>query len=366
MIVGVPKEIKTDEYRVGIVPAGVEFLVLHGHEVLIETDAGVGSGIDNEQYTAAGAQLVDGPEDVYGRAEMIVKVKEPLASEHKIIREGQVLFTYFHFAASRELTDAVLATGSVAIAYETVRSADGALPLLTPMSEVAGRLAIQEGAKCLERPMGGRGTLLSGVAGVEPAHIMILGGGVVGTNAAKIAAGFGARVNIFDINVDRMRYLDDIMPANVNTVMSNPTNIRDRLRDADLVIGAVLIEGAKAPKLVSRDDLKRMKPGSVIVDVAIDQGGCFETSKPTTHSDPTYVVDGIVHYCVANMPGAVARTSTYALTNATTPYMVKLADLGWEKATAEDTGLAHGVNMVDGNVTNEAVAETFGLDCSAL
>ena len=366
MIVGVPREIKTDEYRVGIVPAGVEQLVSHGHTVLIETDAGVGSGIDNDVYEAAGAEIVDGADDVFGRADMVVKVKEPLEAEHRLIRRGQVLFTYFHFAASRELTEAMLSTGAVAIAYETVHSADGKLPLLTPMSEVAGRLSIQEGAKCLERPMGGRGILLSGVAGVEPAHIMILGGGVVGTNAAKIAAGFGARVNIFDVNIDRMRYLDDVMPANVNTVMSNRTNIRDRLRDADLVIGAVLIEGAKAPRLIRREDLKLMKPGSVIVDVAIDQGGCCETSRPTTHSNPTYVVDGVVHYCVANMPGAVARTSTYALTNATTPYMVRLAQLGWRKAVAQDPGLVHGVNMVDGKVTNAAVAETFGMKCTAL
>ena len=366
MIVGVPKEIKTDEYRVGMVPAGVEMLTAHGHEVLIGTDAGVGSGIGNDDYVAAGATLVDSAEDVYAKAEMVVKVKEPLASEYAMMREGQVVFTYYHFAASRELTDGVLASKAVAIAYETVESRTGGLPLLTPMSEVAGRLAIQEGAKCLERPMGGRGTLLSGVAGVEPAHIMILGGGVVGTNAAKIAAGFGARVTIFDVNVDRMRYLDDIMPANVNTVMSNPVNIRERLKDADLVVGAVLIEGARAPKLVTREDLKLMKPGAVIVDVAIDQGGCFETSKPTTHSEPTYLVEGVVHYCVANMPGAVARTSTYALTNATTPYVVKLAELGWKKATAEDPGLAHGVNMVDGKITNEAVAETFGLDYTPL
>ena len=366
MIAGVPKEIKADEYRVGMVPAGVAELCSHGHTVLIEKDAGVGSGISNEAYEEAGAAFVATAAELYKRAEMIVKVKEPLPSEHDLVRESQVLFTYFHFAASRELTDAVLATGCVAIAYETVRSPAGTLPLLTPMSEVAGRLAIQEGAKCLERPMGGRGILLSGVAGVEPAHIMILGGGVVGTNAAKIAAGFGARVSIFDVNVDRMRYLDDIMPPNVNTVMSNRHNIRDRLKDADLVIGAVLIEGAKAPNLILREDLKLMKPRSVIVDVAIDQGGCCETSRPTTHSDPTYIVDDIIHYCVANMPGAVARTSTYALTNVTLPYAVTLADDGWRKAADADAGLAHGVNMVGGKITNQAVADTFGLECAPL
>ena len=364
MIAGVPKEIKTDEYRVGMVPAGVAEMCAHGHTVLVEKSAGMGSGIDDEAYESAGAEMVASAAEVYERAEMIVKVKEPLPSEYDLLCEDHVLFTYFHFAAGRELTDAVLASGCVAIAYETVRSPAGTLPLLTPMSEVAGRLSIQEGAKCLERPMGGRGTLLSGVAGVEPAHIMILGGGVVGTNAAKIAAGFGARVSIFDINIDRMRYLDDIMPANVNTVMSNRHNVQDRLRDADLVIGAVLIEGAKAPKIVLREDLKLMKSRSVIVDVAIDQGGCCETSKPTTHSDPTYVVDEVIHYCVANMPGAVARTSTYALTNATLPYAVKLADGGWRKAVGADEGLAHGVNMVAGRITCQAVAESFGLECA--
>jgi len=366
MIVGVPKEIKTDEYRVGMVPAGVAELRAHHHTVLMEKGAGVGSGIDDEAYASAGAEIVQTAAEVYRRAEMVVKVKEPLPAEHDLLRKDQVLFTYFHFAASRELTDAVLASGCVAIAYETVRSAAGTLPLLTPMSEVAGRLSIQEGAKCLERPMGGRGTLLSGVAGVEPAHIMILGGGVVGTNAAKIAAGFGARVTLFDVNVDRMRYLDDIMPANVNTVMSNRHNIRDRLKDTDLVIGAVLIEGAKAPRLILREDLKLMKSRSVIVDVAIDQGGCCETSRPTTHSDPTYVVDEVIHYCVANMPGAVARTSTYALTNATLPYVVKLADAGWRKAAGADPGLANGVNMVAGKITCEAVADSFGLECAPL
>ena len=366
MIVGVPKEIKTDEYRVGIVPAGVEQLTSRGHQVLIQKGAGTGSGIPDEQYASAGAEIVGAAAAVYKRAEMIVKVKEPLAAEYPLLRKDQVVFTYFHFAAGLELTKAVQKSGVVAVAYETVRGKTGNLPLLTPMSEVAGRMSIQEGAKCLERPFGGRGVLLSGVAGVEPATIVVLGGGVVGTNAAKIAAGFGARVWLFDISLDRLRYLDDIMPANVRTIMSNSVNIREKLREADLVVGAVLIEGAKAPKLVSREDLKLMKPGSVIVDVAIDQGGCVETSKPTTHTNPTFVVEGIVHYCVANMPGAVSRTSTYALTNATLPYAVTLADVGWQKAAAADPGLAHGVNMVEGRITNKAVAETFGIEYSPL
>jgi len=297
---------------------------------------------------------------------MIVKVKEPLPAEYPLLRADQVVFTYFHFAAGRELTQAIRKSGIVAIAYETVRGPNGRLPLLTPMSEVAGRMSIQEGAKCLERPMEGRGILLSGVPGVEPANVLILGGGIVGANAAKVAAGLGSRVFILDVNLDRLRYLDDIMPMNVRTLMSNSYNIREKLRDADLVIGAVLIEGAKAPKLISRADLKLMKPGAVIVDVAIDQGGCTETSRPTTHSSPTYIVDGIVHYCVANMPGAVGRTSTYALTNATLAYVVKLADMGWREASAADPGLAHGVNIVAGRVTNQAVAETFGIECSPL
>jgi len=366
MIVGVPKEIKADEYRVGMVPAGVEALAAHVHEVLVEEDAGLGSGISNEDYQAAGAEIVVGASKIYERADMIVKVKEPVEPEYEMLRKDQVLFTYFHFAASRKLTEAVISAGVVAIAYETVRSAGGRLPLLTPMSEIAGRMSIQEGAKCLERPMGGRGILLSGVPGVEPANVMILGGGVVGTNAAKMAAGLGARVTILDIDLDRLRYLDDIMPLNVHTLMSSPYNIRERLGDADLVVGAVLVEGARAPKLITREDLSLMKPRSVIVDVAIDQGGCTESSKPTTHSKPTYIVENVVHYCVANMPGAVACTSTYALTNATISYAVKLADLGWEKATADDPGLAHGVNIAEGKVTNEAVAETFGLEYAPL
>ncbi len=366
MIVGVPKEIKSDEYRVGMVPAGVEQLASRGHQVLIQKGAGLGSGIPDEQYVSAGAEIVSSATGVFKRSDMIVKVKEPLGPEIAMLRRGQVVFTYFHFAADRALTDGVRKSGCIAIAYETVRGRNGGLPLLTPMSEVAGRMSIQEGARCLERPMEGRGILLSGVPGVEPANIVVLGGGIVGTNAAKVAAGFGARVFILDINLDRLRYLDDIMPKNVVTLASNPYNVRERIAQADLVIGAVLIEGAKAPKLIHRKDLKLMKPGSVIVDVAIDQGGCTETSKPTTHRNPTFIVDGVVHYCVANMPGAVGRTSTYALTNATLGYAVKLADLGWQKAAAADAGLAHGVNMVEGRVTNKAVAETFGFDCSPL
>jgi alanine dehydrogenase len=361
MVVGVPKEIKSDEYRVGIVPAGVETLVSHGHRVLIQKDAGIGSGITNDDYRSAGAEIVSTAAQVYRRADMIVKVKEPLGPELRMMRRNQVVFTYFHFAADRRLTDAVLKSGIIAIAYETVRGANGKLPLLTPMSEVAGRMSIQEGAKCLERPMEGRGILLSGVPGVEPANIVILGGGIVGANAAKVAAGLGAHVVILDVNLDRLRYLDDVMPMNVHTLMSNSLNIKEKLCDADLVIGAVLIEGAKAPKLITRADLKLMKPGAVIV-----QGGSTETSHPTTHSNPTYMVNGIVHYCVANMPGAVGRTSTYALTNATLRFAVRLADLGWQEAAARDPGLANGVNVVSGRITNEAVAETFGLECSSL
>ena len=359
MIVGVPKEIKPDEYRVGMVPAGVEQLVSRGHEVLIQKNAGIGSGISDAEYRQAGAKIVPAARSVYAGAGMIVKVKEPLASEYKLLRTGQVVFTYFHFAADRKLTVGVLKSKVIAIAYETVHDAEGRLPLLTPMSEVAGRMSIQEGAKFLERPMEGRGILLGGVPGVDPANVIILGGGVVGSNAAKMAAGLGARVSIFDVSLDRLRYLDDIMPENVVTLMSSAYAIRQKVRSADLVIGAVLIEGAKAPTLISRADLKLMRPGSVIVDVAVDQGGCIETTRPTTHSKPTYIVHNVVHYCVANMPGAVGRTSTYALTNATLPYVRALADKGWQEAAAADPGLAHGVNMVEGKVTNQAVAETF-------
>lgn len=366
MQIGVPKEVKQDEYRVGMIPAGVDELTRAGHRVVIETGAGLGSGITDEQYLEAGAQMMPAAADVYGFADLIVKVKEPQPQEWPLMRAGQMVFTYFHFAASEELTKNVLATGVTAIAYETLRSPKGDLPCLTPMSEIAGRMSIQEGAKYLERPQLGRGILLAGVPGVAPAHICILGGGVVGKNAARVAAGFQADVVILDVNVDRLRYLEDIMPPNVNTLYSDRHNIREQLHLADLVIGAVLIEGARAPRLVSRADLKMMKHGAVIIDVAVDQGGCIETTKPTTHSEPTYVVDGIVHYCVTNMPGAVGRTSTYALCNVTLPYVLKLANTGLAKLTASDSGFAHAVNLHAGQVTNQAVAQTFGLKYSPL
>ena len=365
MIVGVPKEIKQDEYRVGLTPVGVEALVSAGHRVIVQAGAGSGSGIDDDGYREHGARIVRKPEGVYSNADLVVKVKEPQPQEYKMLRPGQVLFTYFHFAASRALTEAMIKSGIVAIAYETIRTDDGQHPLLTPMSEVAGRMAIQEGAKCLERPMDGRGILLSGVPGVEPANVAILGGGVVGTNAAKIAVGLGARVTILDVNLDRLRYLDDIMPNSVVTLMSNPHNIREQIRHADLLIGAVLIEGARAPRLISRSMLKTMKPRSVIIDVAIDQGGCIATSKPTTHSKPTFIVDDVVHYCVTNMPGAVGRTSTYALTNVTLPYIVELAKHGYEAAARKRPDIARGLNIVEGKVTNKAVARTFHMKCDA-
>jgi alanine dehydrogenase len=362
LIVGVPREIKEDEYRVGMIPVGVEMLARAGHQVLIEKGAGLGSGLSDREYAQSGGRIVDTADEVYQQAEMIVKVKEPQAQELAKIHPGQVLFTFFHFAADRQLTEAVLSSGCVAIAYETVRDAQGRLPLLTPMSEVAGKMSIQEGAKYLERPMHGRGILLGGVPGVEPAAVMILGAGVVGTNAAKVAAGLGARVVVMDINIDRLRYLDDVMPANVHTIFSDPHTIRDYIVEADLVIGAVLIPGAKAPKLVSREYLATMKKGAVIVDVSVDQGGCCETIKPTTHSHPIYEVDGVVHYAVSNIPGAVGRTSTFALANATLPYVVRLGNLGYRKAARADPGLAEGINIQKGRVTNRAVAETFNMD----
>lgn len=362
MTIGVPREIKPDENRVGAVPSGVELLVHNGHTVLVETQAGVGSGFTDADYSKVGAKIVPTAADVYGGADMIVKVKEPIKPEYPLIREGQVLFTYFHFAAGRELTDAIIKSKSIAIAYETVVGRDGSLPLLVPMSEVAGRMAPQEGAKYLERTMGGRGVLLGGIPGTRPADVIVLGGGVVGTNAAKIAAGFGARVTIFDRDLHRLRYLDDVMPRNTQTMMSTPSAIRDAVKHADLVIGAVLIPGAKAPGLVTRDMLPTMREGSVIVDVSVDQGGCIETTKATTHADPTYVVEGVVHYCVANMPGAVPRTSTIGLTNATLPYMLKLADLGYREALARDAGLRAGLNIHDGVITHAGVAEAFGMD----
>jgi alanine dehydrogenase len=364
MLVGVPKEIKTDEYRVAMIPVGVEELTRAGHTVLIQAGAGQGSGISDAQYLANGAEIVPTAEEIWRRADLIVKVKEPLPEEWPHLRPGQMVFTYFHFAADEPLTRAVMESGVTAIAYETIRDARGQLPLLTPMSEVAGRMSIQEGAKYLERPFEGRGILLGGVPGVLPAHVMILGGGVVGANAAKVAAGLGANVTIMDINLDRLRYLDDTMPRNVTTLFSDRHNILDHLALADLVIGAVLIPGARAPYLIRREDLKRMKPGAVIVDVAIDQGGCVETSRPTTHSQPTYIVDEIIHYCVTNMPGAVGRTSTYALCNVTLPYVLQLANKGLDRAARDNPAIAHGVNIHRGRVTNQAVADTYRLPCA--
>lgn len=362
MLVGVPKEIKTDEYRVAMTPAGVEELTRAGHKVLIQAGAGQGSGISDEQYSANGAEIIAGAADIWRQADMIVKVKEPLPDEWPQMRSGQIVFTYFHFAADERLTRAVIESGITAIAYETIHDHRGQLPLLTPMSEVAGRMSIQEGAKYLERPFQGRGILLGGVPGVAPANVTILGGGVVGANAAKVAAGLGANVYLLDINLERLRYLDDVMPPNVTTLFSDRHNIRDCLSRADLVIGAVLIPGARAPRLIARDDLKRMIPRAVIIDVAIDQGGCVETAHPTTHSNPTYIVDDVVHYCVANMPGAVGRTSTYALTNVTLPYALQIANKGIDQAVADHAGVRDGVNIRLGKVTNPAVAATFGFE----
>lgn len=362
MIVGVPKEIKEDEYRVAMLPVGVEELVQAGHRVLIEKDAGQGSGIFNDEYAKQGAEIVDGPQAIYENADLIVKVKEPLPSEWPMLRSGQMMFTYFHFAANEQLTKKVLDSGITAIAYETLGDQRTGLPLLTPMSEVAGRMSIQEGAKYLEKPFLGRGILLGGVTGVEPATVVILGGGVVGTNAAKVAAGLGATVYVLDINLSRLRYIDDIMPPNVTTLFSDRHTVAETTARADLVIGAVLIPGARAPRLLRREHLKSMKPGAVIIDVAIDQGGCIETSRPTTHSNPTFIVDDVVHYCVTNMPGAVGRTSTYALCNVTLPYVLDLANKGLKRAAAENPHILAGINIHDRQVTNQAVADTFGLD----
>ena len=366
MIVGVPREIKSDEYRVAMLPVGVEELTRRGHQVVVEAGAGLGSGLPDHDYLRHGCEMVGSAEEVYARADMIVKVKEPQPSEWTLMREGQVVFTYFHFAADRELTEAVLNTKCSAVAYETLVDDQGRLPLLTPMSEVAGRMSIQEGAKYLERPQMGRGILLGGVPGVAPANITILGGGVVGANAAKIAAGFNANVSILDINMDRLRYLDDVMPPNVDVLFSDRHTVREQIAQADLVIGAVLIPGAKAPRLIEREDLKSMKPGSVIIDVAIDQGGCIETSKPTSHAEPTYVIDDVVHYCVTNMPGAVGRTSTYALCNVTLPWVIQIAEKGIETAAKELPPVAEAINMHAGKVTNQAVAGTFDLPLSEL
>lgn len=361
MVIGVPKEIKNNENRVGMTPAGVAELVKRGHTVYVQQTAGNNSGFADEDYVNVGAKLLPTLEEIYAAAEMIVKVKEPIAPEYKLIRRGQVVFTYFHFAADRALTEAMIESGAICIAYETVELPDRSLPLLIPMSEVAGRMSVQEGARFLEKPQGGKGKLLGGVPGVRPARVLILGGGIVGCNAAQMAAGMGAEVMITDINLARLRYLSEVLPKNVKTLYSSAHNIRMELPTVDLVIGSVLIPGDKTPHLITRDMLPLMKPGTVLVDVAIDQGGCFETSHPTTHSEPTYVVDGIVHYAVANIPGAVPFTSTMALTNATLPYTVALADKGWQKACKDDPALAIGVNVAGGKVVYKAVADVFGL-----
>lgn len=361
MIIGVPKEIKNNENRVGLTPAGVSALVKAGHQLFVQATAGNGSGFSDEEYQAAGAAILPTIEDVYGKAEMIMKVKEPIAVEYPLIRENQLLFTYFHFASYEPLTKAMIERKAVCLAYETVEKKDRSLPLLVPMSEVAGRMSIQEGAKYLEKPMGGRGILLGGVPGVKPAQVLILGGGIVGTQAAKMAAGMAADVTIMDISIPRLRELDDILPKNVKTVFSNDYNIREAIKTSDLIVGAVLIPGAKAPHLITRDMLKLMKPGTVLVDVAVDQGGCIETCTPTTHENPTFEIDGIIHYCVANMPGAVPYTSTLALTNATLPYALQLANKGWKKACADNEELRLGLNVVGGKVVYKGVAEAFNL-----
>ena len=366
MIIGVPKEIKNNENRVGLTPSGVMELVRRGHEVYVQSTAGVNSGFTDEEYIKQGAKMLSTIEEVYAIAEMIVKVKEPIAPEYKLIRKGQVVFTYFHFASSEPLTQAMIESGAVCCAYETVERKDRSLPLLIPMSEVAGRMSTQEGRYFLEKPRGGKGVLLGGVPGVKPAKVFVIGAGVVGTAAARTAAGTGADVTICDISLQRLTYLADVMPKNVKTLMSSEYNIRQELKTADLVIGSVLIPGAKAPKLVTRDMLKDMQPGTVMVDVAIDQGGCFETSHPTTHEDPVYYVDGILHYCVANIPGAVPYTSTLALTNATMPYVLQLANKGWEQACRENEELRKGLNIVDGKVIYKPVAEAWGLPYTEL
>lgn len=361
MIIGVPKEIKNNENRVALTPAGTQELVKRGHTVLVQTTAGIGSGFTDEDYAKAGAKLMVDPAQIFQQAEMIMKVKEPIEQEYKLIRKDQLVFTYFHFASYEPLTKAMITSGAVCLAYETVERADHSLPLLVPMSEVAGRMSIQEGAKYLEKPLKGRGILLGGVPGVKPAKVLILGGGVVGTNAAKIAAGMGADVTIADVNLNRLRYLDDVMPKNVSTVVSNEYTLRELVKESDLIVGGVLIPGAKAPKLITKDMLKLMRPGTVLVDVAVDQGGCIETCRPTTHEDPTYIIDDVVHYCVANMPGAVPYTSTLALTNATLPYAIRLANQGWRKACQESAELRSGLNVIHGEVVYKAVADAFNL-----
>ncbi|MBW2555573.1 MAG: alanine dehydrogenase [Deltaproteobacteria bacterium] len=362
MIVGILKESKAEENRVSMTPAGVEVIKQNGHSILVEKAAGSGSGFDDDAYKKAGAEIVESPKEIFQRADMVMHVKEPLSPEYDLIREGQIVFTYLHLAAAEELTHILIKSKAVNIAYETIQKADGSLPLLTPMSEVAGRMAIQQGAKYLEMAQGGHGVLLGGVPGVDPGTVVIIGGGVVGINAAKMACGLGAKVYVLDMNLERLRYLSDVMPANCFPLMASPAAIRKLVRKADVVVGAVLVTGAKAPKLVTRDMLKTMKKGAVLVDVAIDQGGCFETSKPTTHSDPIFTVAGIVHYCVANMPGGVAKTSTMALTNATLPYAVEIANKGWKRAIQENPEIKLGANVVKGKVTYKAVADAFGLE----
>lgn len=366
MIIGIPKEIKNNENRVGMTPSGVKELVAHGHKVYVQHTAGEGSGFSDDEYIKAGAEILPTIEETYAIAEMIIKVKEPIEPEYKLVKKGQLLFTYFHFASDHELTLAMLASGATCIAYETVIGPQGGLPLLIPMSEVAGRMSIQEGARFLEKPQGGRGMLLGGVPGVKPAKVLVLGGGVVGRNAAAMAAGLGADVTITDISLPTLRHLAEVLPKNVKTLFSSRHNIEQELPDTDLVIGSVLIPGAKAPKLVTADMVPLLRKGSVMVDVAIDQGGCFETSHPTTHSEPVYTVDGVVHYAVANIPGAVPYTSTLALTNATLPYALRLADMGWREACKADKGLAEGVNIVDGKVTFKAVAQAWDLPFTPL
>ena len=361
MIIGVPKEIKNNENRVALTPAGAKELIKRGHQVYVQQSAGLGSGFSDDDYSNAGASILPSIEATYQIAEMIMKVKEPIESEYSLIKPNQLLFTYFHFASYEPLTKAMVASKAICLAYETVEKADRSLPLLVPMSEVAGRMAIQKGANYLEKPLGGRGILLGGVPGVLPAKVLILGGGIVGTQAAWMAAGLGADVIIMDLSLPRMRYLADVMPANVKTMMSNEFNIREQIKQADQIVGAVLIPGAKAPHLITKDMLKDMKKGAVVVDVAVDQGGCIETCKPTTHENPTYVIDDVVHYCVANMPGAVPYTSTLALTNATLPYAIQLADKGWKKAAQENADLVPGLNVIQGDIVYKAVAEAFNM-----
>jgi alanine dehydrogenase len=366
MIVGILKEIKAEENRVCMTPTGVEVMKHNGHTLLVEKDAGSGSGFDDAAYTEAGAEIVGTPKEIFDRADMVMHVKEIMPPEYELVRDGQIVFTYLHLAAAEELTHALIKSGSIAIAYETIQEADGSLPLLTPMSEVAGRMATQQGAKYLETAQGGRGLLLGGVPGVDPGTVVVIGGGVVGTQAAKMACGLGAKVYILDMSLDRLRYLSDIMPSNCFVLMSSPAAVRKLVKEADVVVGAVLLPGTKAPRLVTREMLKTMKPGAVLVDVAIDQGGCFETSKATTHSDPIYIVDDVVHYCVANMPGAVPKTSTMALTNATLPYAVQIANKGWEKAMKDSPAIKLGANVVKGKVTYQGVADAFDLEYTSI